>query len=238
MSSSVLMNEDAVKRAYARLAPFYNFSFGTVLQSGREHVVDIINRRSGKVLEVGVGTGISLSKYKKHLTVTGIDLSPEMLAKARACVARERLDHVDDVIEMDAADLKFDDDSFDTVVAMYVLTVVPDPDRVMAELARVCKPGGEVIIISHFSQKFGARGKIEKVFAPFAETLGWRSEFPISRVMSQDNLQLTENVQMPPLGLFNLLRFVKNEAPSDMPPLPNSAAQGDIGQGQAYGAGA
>jgi len=211
MTSLVSMDEKAVKKAYARWAPVYDFSFGAITQAGREHAVEAINLRHGSVLEVGVGTGMSLAKYKSHLRVTGIDLSPEMLAKARERVAKNTLSHVEDVLEMDASDLRFADDSFDTVVAMYVMTVVPDPDQVMSELQRVCKPGGEVFLINHFSQDFGVRGKFEKAIAPFAEQLGWRPEFPISRVMTQQNLSLEENIQVSPFGLFTMLRFVKQE---------------------------
>ena len=226
MSTLVSMDENAVKRAYARWAPIYDVSFGAVAQAGREHAVEAINLRRGSVLEVGVGTGMSLSKYNDHLKITGIDLSPEMLAKARKRVAREKLRHVDDILEMDASEMAFEDDSFDTVVAMYVMTVVPDPDKVMAELERVCKPGGEVFIINHFSQDFGVRGKLEKVIAPFAELLGWRPEFPISRVMMQENLILKEEIVMPPLGLFTMLRFVKKEAVESLHVAENTIVSG------------
>ena len=222
MSSLVTMDEKAVKRAYARWAPVYDLSFGAITRVGRDYTVETINQRRGRVLEVGVGTGISLRKYRRDLSVTGIDLSPEMLARARERVAKEKLTHVDAVLEMDASDLEFEDASFDVVAAMYVMTVVPDPDKVMAELERVCKPGGEVIIVNHFSQDFGVRGKFEKAIAPFAEHLGWRPEFPISRVMTQANLSLEENIEVPPFGLFTMLRFVKDGATDGQSVIPEA----------------
>jgi phosphatidylethanolamine/phosphatidyl-N-methylethanolamine N-methyltransferase len=206
------MDEHAVRRAYARWAPVYDLSFGKIADAGRIIAVDSINRRSGKVLEVGVGTGMSLPRYRKHLNVTGIDLSPQMLIKARDRAARLGLDNVDALLEMDASDLKFEDDSFDTVAAMYVMTVVPDPHKVMAELERVCRPGGEVFIVNHFSQDHGLRGLIEKVMSPFAEQLGWRPEFSIDTILQQDGLRLIEERPMRPFGLFTLLRFAKQEA--------------------------
>jgi len=212
LSNIVQMDEHAVRRAYARWAPVYDLSFGKIADAGRVIAVDTINRRQGQVLEVGVGTGISLPRYRKHLQVTGIDLSPEMLDKARDRVRRLGLNNVDAILEMDAQDLDFEDESFDTVVAMYVMTVVPDPARVMAELERVCRPGGEVLIVNHFSQDKGVRGFVEKVMSPFAEKLGWRPEFSLDTILTQEGLRLVEERPMRPFGLFTLLRFVKEDA--------------------------
>jgi phosphatidylethanolamine/phosphatidyl-N-methylethanolamine N-methyltransferase len=216
LSRIVSIDADSVRRAYARWAPIYDVSFGRLAEAGRIRAVDAINRREGKVLEVGVGTGISLARYRRHLDVTAIDLSPEMLARARDKVADQRLDHVSAVLEMDASDLAFEDASFDTVVAMYVMTVVPEPEKVMAELERVCKPGGQVIIVNHFSAEGGVRGLVEKGLAPFAASLGWRPEFPVERVLGRGALTLTEQRPLQPLGLFTMLRFVKDDP--TMPP--------------------
>ncbi len=223
LSNIVQMDEHAVRRAYARWAPVYDLSFGKIADAGRVIAVDAINRRRGRVLEVGVGTGISLPRYRRHLSVTGVDLSPEMLDKARDRVRRLGLNNVEAVLEMDAQDLAFENESFDTVVAMYVMTVVPDPAKVMAELDRVCRPGGEVYILNHFSKDHGVRGLIEKVLAPFAEQLGWRPEFSQKTIMTQDGLQLVEERPMRPFGLFTLLRFVKQEAGA-IAPAPVRAA--------------
>jgi phosphatidylethanolamine/phosphatidyl-N-methylethanolamine N-methyltransferase len=172
--------------------------------------VEIINRSRGRVLEVGVGTGLSLPSYARHLEIVGIDLSPEMLAKARERVAARRLANVTGLLEMDAADLKFPDASFDTVVAMYVMTVVPEPEKAMRELARVCRPGGEVIIVNHFSSsEEGMRGWVERRMAPFADKLGWRPVFEVERVMVCDDLQLVERRGLRPMRMFTLMRFRK-----------------------------
>ncbi len=203
------IDEDAVKSAYRRWAPVYDRTFGRVATEGRRQTVEIINRTKGRVLEVGVGTGLSLPAYADHLEIVGIDLSPEMLSKARERVAEERLRNVVGLYEMDAADLAFPDASFDTVVAMYVMTVVPDPERVMRELARVCKPSGEVILVNHFSQEEGVRGWVERRMSPFAGKLGWRPVFEVSRVLVCDDLELVERRSLKPLGLFTMLRFAK-----------------------------
>ena len=204
------MDEGAVKRAYARWAPVYDVTFGRIAEAGRNRTVEHINRFEGRVLEVGVGTGISLPHYSRRLRITGIDISPEMLKKARRRVVRDRLNHVEAILEMDAGDLRFADDSFDVVVAMYVLTVVPDPIQVMRELERVCRPGGQVIVVNHFSQDHGVRGVVEKAMGRFSEKLGWRPDFPVDTLMVCERLTLVESQPMRPFGLFTIMRFVKD----------------------------
>src|SRR6202035_1756006 len=180
----------------------YDVTFGQIAEAGRKHAVKIINRKRGGVLEVGVGTGLSLPCYGGHLTITGIDLSPEMLAKAAGRVERKNLDNVAGLHEMDGGAPAFPDESFDTVVAMYVMTVVPEPDRVMRELERVCAAGGEVILVNHFSQEEGIRGFVERKLAPFANLIGWHSVFSPDNVMVCDDLDLAERRALMPFGLF------------------------------------
>ena len=186
------LDESAVRDAYRRWAPVYDYTFGAVSTAGRRHAVEIINGSSGRVLEVGVGTGLALPDYKKHLDIVGIDLAPEMLEKARERVKAEGLSNITGLHEMDASDLRFSDNTFDTVVAMYVITVVPDPQKVMLELARVTKPGGEVMLVNHFSQDDGVRGWVERQMAPFADLVGWHSVFDVSRVMVCPDLKLMD----------------------------------------------
>lgn len=204
------MHEDAIKTAYRRWAPVYDHTFGLFAAEGRKHAVEQINRSKGRVLEVGVGTGLSLPAYKRELEIVGIDLSTEMLEKARERVAEEGLDNVAGLHEMDAGELKFADASFDTVVAMYVMTVVPDPEKVMRELARVCRPGGEVMLVNHFSTDDGVRGWVERRMAPFGDKLGWRPVFDVSRVMVCPELKLIEKQGLRPWGIFTMMRFRKN----------------------------
>ena len=203
------LDEGAVLDAYRRWAPMYDRTFGLIATAGRHHATRIINETSGDVLEVGVGTGLSLPSYKPHLRITGIDLSPDMLDKARDRVASEGLDHVRGLHEMDASELSFSDNSYDTVVAMYVLTVVPNPEKVMRELARVTKPGGRVLLVNHFSQTHGVRGWIERQMAPFAEQLGWHPVFDVDRVMVCDDLKLVGRRSLWPFGVFTMMQFEK-----------------------------
>lgn len=208
-TAATQMDEAAIRSAYRRWAPVYDNTFGRFTTEGRRHAVEIINQRQGKVLEVGVGTGLSLPDYGRHLEIEGIDLSPEMLDKAREKVLEEGLVNVTGLHEMDAGELMFPTGAFDTVVAMYVMTVVPDPEKVMRELARVCKVGGEVILVNHFSQEEGVRGWVERRMAPFADKLGWHPVFDVDRVMVCDNLRLVGRRALRPWGLFTMLRFDK-----------------------------
>lgn len=207
------IEEDVVRTAYRRWAPIYDHTFGRVSTEGRKHAAEVINSsiENGRVLEVGVGTGLALGDYGRHLEIIGIDLSPDMLDKARERVANESLDHVTGLHEMDAGDLKFPDNSFDITTAMFVMTVVPEPERVMRELARVTKPGGEVLLVNHFSQTEGVRGWVERRMAPFAEIIGWRPVFDQSRVMVCDDLVLAERRALRPWGIFTMMRFRKAE---------------------------
>lgn len=210
MNTTAQMDADAVKVAYRRWAPVYDHTFGKVSVEGRKHAVQLINKSEGKVLEVGVGTGLSLPEYKRDLEIVGIDLSTEMLDKARERVAEEGLDNVKGLYEMDAGELTFADNSFDTVVAMYVMTVVPDPEKVMRELGRVCRPGGQVVLVNHFSTEDGVRGWVERRMAPFGDKLGWHPVFDVDRVMVCPELKLVEKLALRPWGIFTMIRFKKS----------------------------
>ncbi len=203
------MDMTAVRRSYARWAPIYNFTFGAVTLAGRNRVTAMINGRGGSVLEVGVGTGMSLDLYAPHLRVTGIDASPEMLKLAEARVAEKRLGQVAALALMDARALEFGTAQFDHVVALHILSVVPDPERVVAEMARVCKPGGSIYIVNHFSRGAGVLGALERLFAPLAHLLGWHSDFPRETVMGCADLRLVEEMHLPPFGMMTLLRMTR-----------------------------
>lgn len=203
------MDIKSIQASYSRWAPIYDRTFGAATNMGRRRAVDYINRRGGSVLEVGVGTGLSLEHYGPHMQVTGIDFSREMLDKAVAKVQRLGLKQVQALRQMDARALDFPDNHFDTVTAMHVLSVVPEPERVMAEIARVCKPGGKVVITNHFARDRGAMAAVERVFAPLANTIGWHSDFRIERVLGQESLVLEERRTLPPLGMMTFLVLAK-----------------------------
>ncbi|MGM9402879.1 class I SAM-dependent methyltransferase [Aliiroseovarius sp. KMU-71] len=206
------MELNAVKTSYARWAPVYDRTFGVITNAGRRTAVDYINEQgAAKVLEVGVGTGLALPSYRSDLRVTGIDFSEDMLAKARTKVKNLDLDHVQNLRQMDARNLEFPDASFDVVAAMHIISVVPEPERVMAEMARVCKPGGRLVITNHFARETGLLAQIERLTAPFANLLGWHSDFEITTVLRQPELKVIEKKSLPPMGMMTFLVLQKSE---------------------------
>jgi len=205
------IDNPAVTKAYRRLAPIYDQTFGKIAVAALKQTTGRANCFSGKLLEIGVGTGLSLPYYKRHLQVTGIDLSPDMLKRARERSAKAGRRNVAALLEMDATRLEFAGASFDVVVALYVMTVVPEPAKVMHELARVTKPGGVVLICNHFSVEKGIRGIVEKRLAKFADVLGFRSEFPLETLMVSEKLELVAKTPVNPFGFFTLLEFVRRD---------------------------
>jgi phosphatidylethanolamine/phosphatidyl-N-methylethanolamine N-methyltransferase len=200
------MQIEAVKAAYRRYAGFYDALFGPVLQPGRRAVLEALRCRPGeRVLEVGVGTGLSLGLYPAGVKVTGIDVSSEMLAKARSRVAKKRFDHVEALLEMDAEAMSFADASFDKVVAMYVLPVVPNPGRLLAELHRVCKPQGEIYLVNHVRSDNPVIGAVEKGLARFSDKLGFHPDFELRGVLNGHEL-----VQISRVALFWKVMQLKN----------------------------
>ena len=204
---SALTDAD-VLAAYSRWAPIYDWVFALPFLTGRRAVARIINRLpAGRILEAGVGTGVALRRYADRHSIYGIDLSPDMLERAKARVAARRLAHVEGLEVMDASDLSFADQSFDAIIAMYVMTVLPDPEKVMAEFVRVTRPGGRLIVIGHFASAGGLYRWVERRLAKYAAKLGWNPDFPVSRLTSRDDLRLIGRRKLGPLWLFTLLEF-------------------------------
>jgi phosphatidylethanolamine/phosphatidyl-N-methylethanolamine N-methyltransferase len=171
---------DAAREAYRRYAGVYDALFGPILQPGRRAVIEALGCKPGeRLLEVGVGTGLSLPMYPPWVRITGIDVSREMLARARRRVARQELENVEALLEMDAEHMSFPDGAFDRVVAMYVVSVVQHPERLMAELRRVCRPGGEILVVNHVRSANPVLGAIEKGLEPLSAKLGWHPDFDL-----------------------------------------------------------
>jgi phosphatidylethanolamine/phosphatidyl-N-methylethanolamine N-methyltransferase len=203
---SVAMDLDAVIKAYRRYAGIYDLVFGPAFQWGRARSVARINALDcTTILEVGVGTGLSLPRYRPEKRLVGIDVSRDMLAIARRRVDACGLKNVETLAAMDAEQLGFHDGQFDAVVAMHVMSVVPDPHRCLAEMKRVCKPGGTILICNHFAGK--ADKWITRRMQPLAKWLGWHPDFALTELLDGSSLGMASNHNVPPFGLFKLIEL-------------------------------
>jgi phosphatidylethanolamine/phosphatidyl-N-methylethanolamine N-methyltransferase len=203
-----------VEKAYGRWAPIYDLVFGKVFDQGRQSTIEVADKIGGRVLDVGVGTGLSLSDYSRTTRLCGVDISEPMLRKAQQRVRSLDLTNVELLAVMDAKNLAFADAFFDAVVAQYVITAVPDPEGTLDEFVRVLKPGGELILVNHIGAEGGPRRVFELAFAPLARRLGWRPEFPWARLSNwaarHGGVSLAERRPMPPMGHFSLIRYRKS----------------------------
>jgi len=210
--SVTAVENDFVERVYEKLAKVYDLVFGPTLHPGRVTALERMGIRPGdRVLEVGVGTGINTSMYPRNCQVTGVDLSSSMLEKARERVAREGLRNVR-LLEMDAQNLTFADDTFDIVYAPYLVSVVPDPVRVAQEMRRVCKPGGKIIILNHFRSASPILSRLERAMSPFTVHIGFKSDLDLPAFLAQAGLEPVsiEKVNVP--KIWSLVTCIKDGA--------------------------
>ncbi|HVH76475.1 MAG TPA: class I SAM-dependent methyltransferase [Stellaceae bacterium] len=204
-------------RTYRLFSGSYDIVFGPIFHPGRKAAVRIANDRPGqRILEVGVGTGLSLPHFRPDARVTGIDVSAEMLAKAKRRVERMRLAQVEGLLLMDAENLAFPDNSFDAVLALYVASVVPDPARFAAEMRRVCIPGGTIVIVNHFTSDHALVRFGERRLAHLARHIGFHADFPLDQFRRQSGLAIREVRPSNLFGYWKLLRCV-NEKPASAP---------------------
>jgi phosphatidylethanolamine/phosphatidyl-N-methylethanolamine N-methyltransferase len=198
-----------VERVYEKLAGVYDFTFGPTLHPGRLQAIDRMGIRAGdEVLEVGVGTGINLSLYPRGCTVTGVDLSSGMLEKARERIVKKGLRN-SRVLEMDAAKMQFEDESFDIVYAPYLISVVPDPVVVAREMRRVCRTGGRIVILNHFKSENRVVARLETAMSPLTVHIGFKSDLDLPGFLAQAELtpESIEKVNLPPM--WSLVTCVK-----------------------------
>jgi phosphatidylethanolamine/phosphatidyl-N-methylethanolamine N-methyltransferase len=210
------IDQQSVERAYARWAPVYDLVFGAVFERGRQEAIAAAEKfcgpQGGRILEVGVGTGISLPCYNRINRLVGIDISEPMLRQAHRRVLEQNLSNVEAIAVMDATRMALPDNSFDVVVAQYVITAVPNPEATLDEFARVLRPGGEIVLVNHIGAESGPRRLFEQCFAPVARKLGWRPEFPFKRLSdwaTRSGVRVLERRPMPPMGHFALIRFAR-----------------------------
>jgi len=216
MGTTTDLDRAVVERAYACWAPVYDAVCGPIFESGRRAAAQAARAVGGRILEVGVGTGLSFDDYDASTEIVGIDLSAPMVAKARERMESGGYPHVRDVLVMDAHDLRFPDASFNCVVAQFVITLVAQPERVLDECARVVKPGGEIILVNHLYSERGVMAAVERWFARPVKVMGLRPEFPFARLVAwarrHGEVDVIERRPIQPLGVYTLVRFRRRPA--------------------------
>jgi phosphatidylethanolamine/phosphatidyl-N-methylethanolamine N-methyltransferase len=202
------LDADAVRRAYRRQAALYDVAFGAFSAAARRRAVAAVNELPGeRVLEVGVGTGLALPFYDPSRRITGIDLSSDMLARARQRVSEQRLDNVEALLELDAESTGLPSASFDLAVAMFVASVVPHPRGLLAELRRLVRPGGTILFANHFASSGGIRLAVERAMTPMSRAIGWHPDFAFEELLDQEAMAAARFRPLPPGGLFTLVQL-------------------------------
>jgi len=198
-------------RLYSDFAPLYDKVFGKIFYTRLERVIEDLEIPCGaKVLEVGAGTGTSFPAYPTHCEITGIDLAPDMLARARQKIRENGWSHLK-VIEMNALDLEFPENSFDYVMAFHVVTVVPDPIRMIEEAKRVCKPGGRIVIVNHFTSDFPLLGSFTQALDPITRWLGWRTDLKLKPFIEMTDLTVEKVYKLSKTSLYTVLLGIKQK---------------------------
>lgn len=208
------MDLPSIRSAYKRYALTYDAFFGPIFAGGRRMAVRLANTTPGqRILEVGVGTGLSLPDYRRDARVVGVDISPDMLK-----IARERalgLPQVEALLEMDAEKLAFPDDSFDSVVAMYVASVVPHPEHLLAEMQRVCVPGGDVLVINHFASSHPVIRRMERGLRPLSKILGFRTDMELDALPCLPGLERVDVLKANLFGYWKLVHYRNGDAETE-----------------------
>ena len=204
----VTMNLESLERVYTNYSSVYDQTFGKAFNQSREFAVrGLPIAANDEVLEVGVGTGIALPLYPPHCKITGIDLSEGMLKVAQERIDKYRLNHVT-LQRMDAGQMDFEDNSFDLVMAAYVVTAVPDYRKVVSEMIRVCRPGGRIVMLNHFSNGNKLIAAVEKLISPMCQRIGFRTDLSLNHVLESTSLQVTKKEKMNPLRFWYLVECV------------------------------
>ena len=211
-------DRSVMEKAYARWAPIYDALCGPVFVNGRRAAARAARSVGGRILEIGVGTGLSFDDYDATTEITGIDISEPMIARARARAGSGRYPFVKELAVMDAHALAYGDAAFDCVVGQFVITLVEEPERVLSECARVVRPGGQIILVNHLYSERGLAAAVERMLAQKARSLGLRPEFPFQRLaawaQTHGGAELIERRKIKPFGVYTLVRFRRHEAHS------------------------
>lgn len=204
----VTMNLESLERVYTSYSSVYDKTFGKAFDQSRETAVRGLRiAQDEEVLEVGVGTGMALPLYPTHCNITGIDLSEGMLKVAQERIDEHRLNHVT-LQRMNAGQMEFEDNSFDLVMAAYLITAVPDYRVVVSEMIRVCRPGGRIVMLNHFSNGNKFIAAVEKIISPMCQRIGFRTDLSLNHVLEGTSLQVAKKEKMNPLRYWYLVECV------------------------------
>ncbi len=205
------MSVEYVEKIYNRYSSVYDVIFGRVFQSGREMAPGLLELSPGAdLLEVGVGTGLSLATLPRNISITGIDLSQKMLNKAEKRIVDLRLENTR-LIRMDATRLDFPDNSFDRVLAAYFISTVPDPVAVVGEMKRVCRPNGYLVFLNHFLNEKPPIAFLEKALSPMFYHLGFYTDLDLDELMRSTNLEVEVKEDIDFMGHWKAVRCVNNK---------------------------
>ncbi|MBI5643660.1 MAG: methyltransferase domain-containing protein [Deltaproteobacteria bacterium] len=204
------MELESIKKIYAGYSSVYDALFKRFFYPRIKHAITYMDIKPGdRILDVGVGTGLSLCEFPRHCNVVGIDLSTEMLTEAKKKIAVNKLDNIR-VLSMDAMKVGFKDDSFDKVFISHVVSVVPDPYKLMSEVRRVCRKGGQVVIVNHFKSKNKVIETVEKIINPVCKKIGWRSDLCLNEFIDKSGLNVKEKYMLKKLDFWHIV-FATNE---------------------------
>ncbi len=210
------MDTQNVTKVYSAYSGFYDLIFGKFFNDARAIAVDLLDLQPGnRVLEVGVGTGLSLPLYPRPCTVIGIDLTGPMLRQGVKRIRKKGLDHIR-LQQMDATHMGFRDGSFDAVTAAYVISTVPDPKRVLAEMIRVCRPDGKIVLLNHFSNNNPIVSRLEKKISPLCSRIGFRSDLSMESLLEESGLTIEQSFQVKPFNYWHIIQCA-NRAPVELP---------------------
>lgn len=205
------MEVEEIKKIYSNYSSFYDLIFRKFFYPRQKCAIESLDLQPGqKILDVGVGTGLSLDIYPPYCSVVGVDLSADMLRKAVKRIRKNGYDHID-LLEMDATHLAFPDNTFDYVIATFVISVVPDPIKVLAEMKRVNKKEGKIVIVNHFLSQNRFIAKIEELISPLCTKIGWRSDLALDYLVEEGDLSIATKYQVKKLDLWKVVLVNNNK---------------------------
>lgn len=212
-----MLETKKITEVYSRYSKYYDIIFGRLFHEARIEAIDFLGIREGDhILEVGVGTGLSLPFYPKNCRITGIDLTGPMLERGRNRINRLGLDQVD-LKQMDATQMAFPDNTFDLVMAAYVMTAVPTPRKVLSEMCRVCRPGGRIVLLNHFTNPHPILNRVEKKISPFCSKIGFRTDLTVEALLEGSPLRIDRRLRVKPLRFWQIVQCTNEKGGNGNP---------------------